>query len=1351
MAKQAVHRFASAREFAETLRRAQLGQPIERFDPSRIQPRIVRARNAFLAGDYSFSREILAELQSEGHVYPEIGALSAQVDEALKQGKIRQLLQDARARLEQDELTLATEKLREVLDLDPENADARWLSSEAEQQRAVRQVENWLAAARRHLDRWDFTQARQTIRSALAARPGDARISELLHTIEETERASVRRHAEREQLYDSAVRAYHMGEMNAALEKMDRVLALADAVPGRAAERDGVYRNFHERLRAERETIANAQGEARRLLAARDFAKALELCERLLAQFPGNPLFQSLRLEAAESQRRGMAAYIAEIHRRTEGEEDLNGKIEILQEAANRCPEEPQFQEWLKLLRDRRNLVHSIAAKARQYEEQNQFDLALGQWDLLRGVCPSYPGLAFEMEHAARQRERQNREDARLRLVQKVDRALETRTFDEAHELALAALAGYPDDTELLRLARVAEEGASSAMEVRRLLEEAQAAGDAGRLDEHHSLLERAMELDDRHPAVRVALARSFIEQARRAVDENWRQAEVLIEKAASVDGACTALKQMRLIVADARRKEEVARCLSEARELQRAGDLEAALAKVSDASASYPNDRQLAQYGALVKSLAEEERRTREGRPPSGPLDATLFSQTRYGFDAPRVKPADEAPPAAVREAAPKPPWASIALGLRRLAVAIREKAQVLGTGLGELPQKAATTLKQTSSGFQWQVPVLLRKLPPVRYPARRVWLPVVVVLSIGLLIVAAEINRPAKPRATSNATPQTRVVITASPLDASVTIDGRLEERRQIDLATGGKHLVTVSKPGYVPMRIEESPRAQWNFSLVAEPLHLRIFTSEQAGTVFLDGQKAGELTQGVLLDNLTLPADGAPHKMLVRTATGDLFGAAFTASAGTRAMLDPIDTKGLVAVSSLWNDATVYSGTPGRRLVFGGEPAQTIPAAGLSLALTAQTRQFQLVTRGNPEFSIESADGPILSFWLTGSPTAQPYAVVGVDAADARLYLDGRQIKRLKNGYWRVQQPAGTYALKIAADGFFDYEETLTFKEGDVLNLHPDLKPKPVLSTLSIVNGTPGAEVWLGGKSIGRVDDSGAFSAADLAPGEWAVELRRAGYEPKQLKVHLTAGQNASLANVEASLTPFGKIEFQISPPNAKVQYRDGDTEADGRTSGTVAVPARRYQVTASADGYENGAAEVNVQPGDTARVALALHAIKSEAPAAPKLEASTPANLFVDGPRLRREDDGWSLTGAGIAWLVPGIRRLVVSIIKPDRGRLGLRIDADRQNGVEYEFEGRRVRRTSTLAGKHTSANLLKPAKGVAQVTASILIESRRIVMNGPDGAVIDELHSDNADFSAGKVGIMGDAHFIIRSY
>src|SRR5215471_14270967 len=57
MAKQPWSRFDSAREFGEALRKALNNQPIELFDPGRIQPRIKRAQKALENGDYQFAAE----------------------------------------------------------------------------------------------------------------------------------------------------------------------------------------------------------------------------------------------------------------------------------------------------------------------------------------------------------------------------------------------------------------------------------------------------------------------------------------------------------------------------------------------------------------------------------------------------------------------------------------------------------------------------------------------------------------------------------------------------------------------------------------------------------------------------------------------------------------------------------------------------------------------------------------------------------------------------------------------------------------------------------------------------------------------------------------------------------------------------------------------------------------------------------------------------------------------------------------------------------------------------------------------------------------------------------------------
>jgi serine/threonine-protein kinase len=75
MAKQAWHRFSSAREFGDTLQKALRSEPIERFDRAKIQPRIERIKKACAEGDHQFGLEILTELESEGHIDPEMAVL----------------------------------------------------------------------------------------------------------------------------------------------------------------------------------------------------------------------------------------------------------------------------------------------------------------------------------------------------------------------------------------------------------------------------------------------------------------------------------------------------------------------------------------------------------------------------------------------------------------------------------------------------------------------------------------------------------------------------------------------------------------------------------------------------------------------------------------------------------------------------------------------------------------------------------------------------------------------------------------------------------------------------------------------------------------------------------------------------------------------------------------------------------------------------------------------------------------------------------------------------------------------------------------------------------------------------
>src|SRR5580700_5612832 len=253
MAKQPLHRFSSARDFGDTLQKAFRNLPIERFDRAKIQPRIDRAKKALGEGDPDFASEILTELESEGHVDPEIGLMRAKIDQASRQRKIRQLLEAARTRLEQDEIPLALEKLQEILEIDPDNADAHALRSSVEKQRNERQIEGWLNLARRHLDRHDFAEARQALTEVLKIRPTDATALELLNESDRREQDALRIRTEREQLYGSAMKAYQNGEISTALSKLERLLDLGRKTPDAAVpDRVAIYQGFYNQVRSDR-------------------------------------------------------------------------------------------------------------------------------------------------------------------------------------------------------------------------------------------------------------------------------------------------------------------------------------------------------------------------------------------------------------------------------------------------------------------------------------------------------------------------------------------------------------------------------------------------------------------------------------------------------------------------------------------------------------------------------------------------------------------------------------------------------------------------------------------------------------------------------------------------------------------------------------------------------------------------------------------------------------------------------------------------------------------------------------------------------------------------------------------
>ena len=192
MAKQPWHRYASAKEFADTLQKAVRNEPIEIFNPARMRPRLQRAIETLERGDCQYAAEIVGELEGEGHLDTAISDLRRRIDDAIRRKTVAQLLDTAHSRIETEEYPLALQRIYEVLQLDPTNVEALSLKSSVENKRTERDMEEWFRLAGQHLGRFDFNHAREALQRILQLRPKDGRALQMLSEVGRLEQEHTR-------------------------------------------------------------------------------------------------------------------------------------------------------------------------------------------------------------------------------------------------------------------------------------------------------------------------------------------------------------------------------------------------------------------------------------------------------------------------------------------------------------------------------------------------------------------------------------------------------------------------------------------------------------------------------------------------------------------------------------------------------------------------------------------------------------------------------------------------------------------------------------------------------------------------------------------------------------------------------------------------------------------------------------------------------------------------------------------------------------------------------------------------------------------------------------------------------
>jgi outer membrane protein assembly factor BamD (BamD/ComL family) len=482
---------------------------------------------------------------------------------------------------------------------------------------AEEEIQAQLDQARQQIEDDTVRTALDSLETALELRPNHPEPSRLAGEPERLEPgrpANEELTAQKEWYYQKAREHWEEGDLEATLDELDRLLALEEDRPSESG-RGRTYREFQRQVRAESEALSNSYAEARAQMAEEDLEAALAICDRYLAKFPNHALFQALRFDIGERRRQEALAFIADTDRRVDAEPDLERRIQMLQQALQRYPGEKHFQESIRLIREKQQLVRTVVERANSLEQSQRFREALDQWQLMESVHAQLPGLHGNIKRLEQRiQEHRVRQEARGRWISQSKRCLQAGDYEQALKLVRNALEECPDDAELRQLELEAGQGLQRVDTVRDHLRQAQQLWHAGRRAEGLERLRQAYQIDPRNALVRGELVNALIELARHQVDTDWASAQPLVEEILRLEPNHTVAVHLLEQVGRQRREEMVSWCLVEARRLRSTGETEAAYRLVSDNLRNYPEEDRLLQ---LEAALAQE-------------LDPSLVSASR-------------------------------------------------------------------------------------------------------------------------------------------------------------------------------------------------------------------------------------------------------------------------------------------------------------------------------------------------------------------------------------------------------------------------------------------------------------------------------------------------------------------------------------------------------------------------------------------------------------------------------------------------------------------------------------------------------------------------------------------------
>lgn len=1315
MARSSWHRFPNVREFGESLLKAQRGEAITYFDTAQIKPRLQKAIENFERGEYEFAADILGELEGEGHLDQQIVLVRRHVEQAVRQKRLRVLLDNARRFQEAGEYSVALRKVQEALDLDPNDTDSLALKSVIEKDRREKKIVEWNQIARQHLANESFQQAREALSNILRAKPHDADALQMMAEVTRGEQELERHREQKTQLYSQAMQAWERGEVTSALSKLDVLAALERNRPDTDSGMSAIFEGFYNQVRSEHDLLKNQYAEARRLLAEDDFSGANSLCRQMLAKYPNHALFQALDYDIRERQSQKLSSYVAEIDRRLEKEPDLDRRVSLLDEALRNYPGDKHFEQALRLVREKRDLVNSIVVKGRYFEEQHQFNEALDQWQIVRSIHAEYPGLAFELERLGKRRDQHAIESSKASWIAQVERNLQTGDYALAGESVRSALVEFPDDAQLMELGRLARNSGERGAKAAELVSRAQGHLEANLTIEALPLLREAATLDPRSSAAQGMLVTTLVEQARTLVDTDADAASALVDEVLALQPNHPAAVSVAAQLKHVRNEEEVSWCLAEARRLQADGDAEGALAIVGPFLQKYPADARLLQLRAsLERSRAEKLKvdsvlQTRTVALPKGNAAARTKAPVSTAAVVPTAPPVLASAPPLPMPAAP-----------RKFSHEWRA-AMISGAAVAAL--LAAVGLWRFSG-------------TPATPPAAKA------------------------PPAVSQPTPAS-VHLSVSPAAAEIRVDGKPcgVARCQVKLSEGA-HDVEGVLAGYFPgLQKIQVPAAGTELP----PIHLNLTAATPVIAISTNLNEAQ-----LSFDNAVPTKIAGAETTLKDIASGShslrLFGGAsealvnmkFSEGEAPQVAL-PILTRafGVAVVASQGTNARVFYSAPNTKAALDGQSLVDVPVAGLALTGLAPGRHeltMEVPGYGTQRVLFECSPAPMLAVAATAD-LAVGGLRLSVNEDGATVFLNNSPIGlRPQRGLLLLYLLPKSYSVRIEKSGFTTPpEQTVELKRGQEAKLQFQLLPAPKTATLAVRNGTPSSEVLVDGRRVGIVGMDGKFTAS-VEAGRRRLEISKTGYRTLSSEQDFAAGKTVEVAATLAVAN--GTLRIVLQPPTLKPQLElRRDNEPPRRLSGesTLELPEGTYTLLASATGFRPYSVTVAVRAGQAVTASVNMEAQASTSAARP-VNAATLADWEKtdgwdrDSSGLRRQGGEWTFLPNSVAANVR-FRALL------EKGKaLEWSLVRDSGNRVDYRLEKGELERQETLAGKRGARVRVPVAIKLEEsfeVQMRLAAGSVETTVQGAANRATDLLSNPSVNYAAGRFGFHVSRRDVLR--